>query len=79
MDISGEQVAQGLVDEAVPGHGREPGEVPGGYPDVEMTPAIAGARMADMEVALVLDFENLWVQRGAQSALDGNEAVTGRA
>lgn len=75
MNIGGQQVAQRVVDEPVPGHGAQPLEAGRGDPDVKVAAAIPGPGMPGMEVAFVGNFQKWWIQCLAQATLDHRDAV----
>lgn len=52
-------------------------EVRGVYPDPEVAAAVAGAGVADMQVAFVGDFEKAWLECSAEALLDQLNAPLG--
>jgi len=54
VDVGGQQVAQGLVDEAVPGHGGQVPEAVRRDAYMEVAPPVPGASVARVQVAFVL-------------------------
>lgn len=78
MDVGGEQLAKRYVDQAVPLYGRQAVETGGSNPDVEVAAAVAGARVAGVQVALVFDLQDVRVQGRAQPVPDGSDPVYSR-
>ena len=77
MDIRLEQVTQRLVDEPVAGDAGQPFEVRGVNSNPEMAAAVAGASVADMQVAFVSHFEKAWLERSTEALLDQLNAPLG--
>lgn len=76
MDISGEEIAEGLVDQAVPGHGAQALEPGGRYPEMEVATAVPGAGVAYVQVAFVDNFQEVGVEGCADATLDHRDPVS---
>ena len=74
MDIGGEEVAEGVVDQPVPGQRCKAPEARRGNPHVEMAPAVPGTLVSDVQVTLVLDLEQRWLE-GGQALPDQRQPV----
>lgn len=75
MDVCGQQVAQGVVYQAVSGHGAEALEAGRADPYVEVTAAIPGTGMPGVKVAFIGHLQYLRVKRRTESTLDQGDAI----
>lgn len=59
VDIRGQKVAEGVIDQSVARYGAKAGEARRTNPDVIVASAVPGASMTGMQVAFVGDFEKI--------------------
>ena len=77
MNVGGHEIAEGVVHQPVLGQATQAIEAGTGDADVKMAAAILRAGMADVEMALVCNLQDLWFKRYGEPAADRGDPVAG--